>query len=88
MWARPNRIPVTTAATQTPISRPATLILHRRSAPKKNPRKKNSSAIGAITHTNAAVPISASVLRSTPKSLGSLSLPCRLNSAAQIAVAV
>ena len=32
----------------------ATLMCHRRSAPKMKPRKKNSSAIGATTHTNTA----------------------------------
>ncbi len=39
------------------------------------PRKKNSSAIGATTHTNTAAATSAAVLWLTPSSLGSLSLP-------------
>ena len=39
------------------------------------PRKKNSSAIGAITHTNTAAPTSAAVLVLMPRSLGSLSVP-------------
>ena len=38
------------------------------------PRKKNSSAIGAITHTNTEAATSAAVLLLTPRSLGSLSL--------------
>ena len=44
------------------MSRPATMIRQPRSAPKKKPRKKNSSAIGAITQTNTAAATSAAVL--------------------------
>ena len=64
-----------TAATQTPMFRPATTIRHPRSTPKMKPRKKNSSAIGAITQTNTEAATSAAVLLLTPRSLGSLSLP-------------
>ena len=42
-----------------------------RSAAKKKPRKKNSSAIGATTATRNATAISATVLSSTPSSSGS-----------------
>ena len=86
MWASPNRIPVIAAATQTPMLRPAIVTRICRSAPKMNPRKKNSSTIGATTHTNTVAPTSAAVLLLIPSSLGSLSLPCRLSSDAYTAV--
>jgi len=50
------------AASHVPRSRPATLSRQRRSTPKRNPRKKNSSAIGATAQTNTPAPISAAVL--------------------------
>ena len=65
-----------TAATQGPRSRPPTRSGSRRRAPKKKPRKKNSSATGAIAHTNTDAAISAAVLCVTPRSEGSLSDPC------------
>ena len=68
-------MPVMIAASQVPELPPATAIRLRRRAPKKKPRKKNSSAIGAITHTNTAAVTKATVLRLTPSSLGSFSLP-------------
>ena len=43
-----------------------------RSAPKKKPRKKNSSAIGATTATRNATASSATVLSLMPSSWGSL----------------
>ena len=45
---------------------------HRRSAPKMKPRKKNSSQIGATTHTKTAAPTSAAVLVLTPEVPGQL----------------
>ena len=84
--ASPNRIPVRIAATQVPRSRPATVIRIRRRPPKMKPRKKNSSQIGAITHTKMVAATSAPVLLLTPSSLGSLSLPCRPISDAYTAV--
>ena len=57
VWARPNRMPVTIAATQTSrCCDQRSSMCHRRSAPKMKPRKKNSSAIGAITQTKTAAP--------------------------------
>ena len=67
--------------------RPAITTFIRRRAPNTNPRKKNSSAIGAITQTKIPAATSAAVLWLAPSSEGSLSLPCSLNSCAQIAVA-
>ena len=74
----PNRIPVSIAATQVPMLWPRTLMCQRRSAPKMKPRKKNSSQIGAITHTKMAAPTSAAVLVLIPRSVGSLSVPWSL----------
>ena len=45
-----------------------------RSAPKRKPRKKNSSQIGAIAQTNTAAATSAAVLWVAPSSLGQLVL--------------
>ena len=68
-----------TAATQVPMSCPAIANRIWRSAPNRKPRKKNSSAIGAITHTNTAAATSAAVLCVAPSSLGSLSVPWSAN---------
>ena len=65
---------------------PATRTRIRRSAPNRNPRKKNSSRIGATTQTNTAAATSAAVLLLTPSSLGSLSVPWSLISDAYSAV--
>ena len=80
VWASPNKSPVITAATHGRAAGGGSF--QRRRAPNRKPRKKNSSAIGAITQTNTPVAIIAAVLLSTPSSLGSLSWPCRWNTAA------
>ena len=63
-WIAPKTSPVRIAAGHGPFQ--------LRSAPKKKPRKKNSSAIGATTATRKATASSAKVLSLTPSSSGSL----------------
>src|SRR5690606_25189972 len=57
-WMPPNTAPVRIAAGHTPFQ--------LRSAPKKNPRKKNSSTTGAATHTSTIAATSATVLSRVP----------------------
>ena len=65
-------MPVRIAATQTSTSRPAIVRCQRRRAPKMKPRKKNSSAIGAITHTKTAAPDERRRARADAQVLGEL----------------